>query len=201
MKPDREGPGLIYRTVGCGTGFPESIGAPWRTPANLLDNLESACKQGDADVALVLIIPELRDVLREAGLDIPCHGPHGVYWEEHVATQRRTEAQAKDARTTALYRWWDEADVLLYIGIAEHIGTRTKGHAKGSSWMEFAVRSAVERVPSRSGALEAEEAAIKAEHPIFNEQHNNTPEARRRQIEYLIEHDRLDLLAPAISRG
>jgi hypothetical protein len=67
--------------------------------------------------------------------------------------------------------------------------------------MEFVARSSVERHPSRSAALAAETAAIKAEHPLFNFQHNNTPEARQRLIEYLIKHERLDLLAPAVSRG
>lgn len=67
--------------------------------------------------------------------------------------------------------------------------------------MEFAARSTVERFPSRRIALTTEEAAIKAEHPIFNHQHNDTPEARRRLVEYLIQRDRLDLLTPAVSRG
>ena len=67
--------------------------------------------------------------------------------------------------------------------------------------MDFAVRSTIERFPSRDAALEAEETAIKAEHPLFNHQHNNTPEARRRLVEYLVSHGRFDLLAPAVSRG
>lgn len=102
---------------------------------------------------------------------------------------------------TALYRYFDIADLLLYAGISDRLRMRTGDHVKGSSWMDFAVRSTIERFPSREIALEAEEQAIKAEHPLFNHQHNNTPEARRRLVEYLVSQDRLDLLAPAVSRG
>ena len=184
------------------------------TPAWLLDGLERTCHRvcedddgyrdpdwmvGEVDMMLCIMIPELRQSLRNAGLDVPLYGPHSAGW---LADQCRAgQAAAKDARETALYRWWDDTDLLLYVGIADHLGERTKGHVKGSSWMEFAARSAVERHPSRIVALRAEEAAIKAEKPLFNYQHNNTPEARRRLVEYLIERDRLDLLAPAVSRG
>jgi hypothetical protein len=184
-------------------------GESYFTPANLLDQAERAIRalfpdEGDADpadqaeVLLCIIIPNLREALREAGLDVPRYGPFSAHREELAAAER---AAAAESRETALYRWFDEMDLLLYVGVAGELGGRTKGHVKGSSWMEFAVRSAIERHPTRSAALAAETAAIKAEHPLFNFQHNNTPEARRRLIEYLIEHDRLDLLAPAVSRG
>jgi hypothetical protein len=191
---------------------PEYFGPAW-----LLDGLERQCRQicgdgdidvglldpewmaGQVDVMLCIMIPELRKSLHATGLDVPLYGPNSPEW---LAGQCRADrATARDVRETALYRWWDDADLLLYVGIADHLGVRTKGHVKGSSWMEFAARSAVERHPSRIVALRAEEAAIKAEKPLFNYQHNNTPEARRRLVEYLIERDRLDLLAPAISRG
>lgn len=106
-----------------------------------------------------------------------------------------------EEQDTALYRYFDAADLPLYAGISDHLHDRTRSHIRGSSWMDFAVRSTIERHPTRAVALEAEEAAIKAERPIFNKKHNNTPEARRRVVEYLIEHDRLDLLTPAVSRG
>lgn len=115
---------------------------------------------------------------------------------------RRAEHPApRCGNGAALYRYYDELDLLLYIGITDELTDRVSDHVDGSSWMDFAARSTIERHKDRTAALAAEEAAIKAEHPLFNQKHNNTPEARRRLVEYLIEHDRLDLLAPAVSRG
>jgi hypothetical protein len=67
--------------------------------------------------------------------------------------------------------------------------------------MEFAVRSTIARYPTRPEAKAAETVAIKTERPIFNKHENDTPDARRRVVEYLIERDRLDLIAPAVTRG
>lgn len=112
-----------------------------------------------------------------------------------------TEAEECPSGPTALYRYFDADDLLLYVGISDRLRIRTGSHVAGSSWMDFAVRSTIERHPTRAIALEVEEAAIKAEHPLFNHQHNDTPEARRALVGYLVKHDRLDLLAPAVSRG
>jgi hypothetical protein len=118
--------------------------------------------------------------------------------EELCEPQAETSAVSNP---TALYRYYDELDNLLYIGISYGLSGRVSSHIGGSSWMEFAVRSTITRYPSRAEAAEAEEAAIKAEHPLFNHTHNNSPQARQRLVEYLIEHDRLDLLMPSVSRG
>ena len=193
----------------------EDENPPWRTAANLLDSLdvealraigtfaeEDDCfgAEWHADVMYSIILPELREILHEAGL-VPAHGPHSRGYRERDAEEAAKAADAADCRETALYRWYDDADLLLYVGISGNLGSRTKGHVKGSSWMEFVARSTVERHPRRSVALGAEEAAIKAEHPIFNFQHNNTPEARRRLVKYLVEHGYTDMLVPAVSRG
>lgn len=103
-------------------------------------------------------------------------------------------------RTPALYRYYDERDRLLYIGITDELTGRVSDHVDGSSWMDFSARSTITRYADRKEAATAEVEAIKAERPLFNKQHNNTPEARRRLVEYLVERDRLDLLAPAVSR-
>lgn len=150
------------------------------------------------------------------------HGPRREEIETELARKRAQEWQEEVAKATApaprkesapaapvpqapvptaLYRWFDASDLLLYIGISSRLQTRTGNHVKGSSWMEFATRSTVERFPSWPEAEAAEEAAIKAEHPLFNHRHNDTPEARRRLVQYLLDHERADLLAPAVSRG
>jgi len=98
---------------------------------------------------------------------------------------------------TGLYRWYDEDDAFLYAGITNNVGKRQDAHIADSSWTEFATRSTVERFLSRPDAERAEVAAIKSEHPLFNRQHNDTPEARQRLADYLLSKGRPDLLTPA----
>lgn len=140
--------------------------------------------------------PRVDAVLAEAASSLPPGQPTPA-----VAPAAPIAVVPGALRETALYRWWDDGDGLLYIGITGHLGGRTDAHAAGSSWMEFAVRSTVERYPNRAEAEAAEEAAIKAEQPLFNKQHNDTPEARQRLVDYLVQRGRLDLLVPAVSRG
>jgi predicted GIY-YIG superfamily endonuclease len=118
----------------------------------------------------------------------------------------RILAEALAARTeptaaTALYRYYAEQDALLYVGISDELWRRTEAHTKASAWMDFAVRSTIERHSTRKEAEAAETAAIKAEQPLFNDIHNRTPEAKARLVAFLIEHGRADLLAPSVSRG
>lgn len=124
-----------------------------------------------------------------------------VYWVAPVTAAEVEETIDSASQPTDLYRWYDEMNVLLYAGISDRLTGRAGAHSAGSTWMEFAVRPAIERYPSRTEAEDAEEAAIKAEHPIFNDRHNDTPEARKRAVEYLISRNRLDLLAPVVSKG
>lgn len=116
---------------------------------------------------------------------------------ETVPEQRTAPAPAM----TSLYRWFDADGELLYIGISGELALRQNGHSKKSSWSDFASTSTVERFATRDEARAAERAAIEAEQPLFNGTHNDSPEARQRLIAYLVKHDRLDLLAPAVSRG
>lgn len=102
---------------------------------------------------------------------------------------------------TALYRWYDDNGQLLYVGITGSLAGRQDAHGRKSSWAEFAARSTVERYPERAAAEQAEVTAIKAERPLFNHVHNDTPDARRRLVDYLVAANRVDLLAPAVSRG
>jgi len=118
-----------------------------------------------------------------------------------VLAEARSLRVAAPPRMTALYRWYDDADRLLYVGISRGLPGRVADHVGGSSWMEFAGRAAIARYPSHEEALQAETAAIKAERPLFNRKHNDTPEAQFRLVEYLVEHKRADLLAPVLRRA
>ena len=118
-----------------------------------------------------------------------------------IALPREARKRYRAPIATALYRWYDDIDLLLYVGISDELLDRVTNHVKGSPWMDFAVRSTIKRYPSRTKAAAAEVEAIKSEQPLFNLKHNNTPEARRRLFHYLVEHGRTDIPLPCISRG
>ena len=106
-----------------------------------------------------------------------------------------------DEGETFLYRWYDIDDRLLYIGITNDLDARRAYHKALSSWADFAVTEKVESYPRREIALGVEAAVIIAEQPLFNHVHQDTPEARERLVRYLVEKERFDLLAPAVTRG
>lgn len=95
----------------------------------------------------------------------------------------------------ALYRYFDATDTLLYIGKTWRLATRETTHIARSRWMCLAARSAIERYPSADALRDAERKAIEIEHPLFNVQYNDAPEARERLRVYLDEIGRPDLLS------
>ncbi|MEU7170241.1 hypothetical protein ABZ949_01965 [Micromonospora tulbaghiae] len=134
------------------------------------------------------------------------HGQVGSRYRLRSEADRIVSALGLHPATTGqglvpLYFWFDADRLLLYVGITGDLATRQASHAKKSSWAEFATHCEVRRFPSRAEAERAEKAAIEAERPLFNHVHNDTAEARQRLVAYLIEHGRMDLLAPAVSRG
>jgi predicted GIY-YIG superfamily endonuclease len=94
----------------------------------------------------------------------------------------------------ALYRYFDEADRLLYAGRTIDMARRTSSHIARSDWMQFAARSTIRKYPSHRELCDAERKAIETEHPIFNRQFNDTPEAAERLRGYLEEVGRPDLI-------
>ncbi len=70
-------------------------------------------------------------------------------------------------RRTALYRLYDDADVLLYVGIAFDPEARWKEHVRKPWWRDVA-RKAAEWHDPRLLALDAEAIAVEAERPLYN---------------------------------
>lgn len=68
---------------------------------------------------------------------------------------------------TFLYRFFDIADSLLYVGISMHIEARFGQHRRLKPWDQVA-RIQLETFPTRAATLEAELLAIQSEHPIWN---------------------------------
>jgi predicted GIY-YIG superfamily endonuclease len=81
---------------------------------------------------------------------------------------------ALEGRPHILYRFYDRTNVLLYIGITVNLEERMAKHAAEKDWWPRVDRSAtrIEYYDSRRAALDAEREAIKAEKPLYNDQHN-----------------------------
>ena len=69
---------------------------------------------------------------------------------------------------TALYRHYDAAGKLLYVGISEDAGQRLAAHMGVSDWSRQIASITIEHFPTRADALRAEAAAIKLERPTYN---------------------------------
>jgi hypothetical protein len=97
--------------------------------------------------------------------------------------EHRREFRAPDLnRRTALYRHFNDADELLYVGVSFSPGSRTKDHRGEAEWMGEAVRFTGVWYPTRTEALAAETEAIKREGPLFNRDHSrNRPSGPRRK--------------------
>lgn len=92
----------------------------------------------------------------------------------------------------ALYRFYDHAGELLYIGISRRPATRWAEHSTDKPWWSEVQRIAIQAFPDRKSALRAERAAIKSEKPRYNLIHNRpeplpqptSPHDRAQDAEY-----------------
>lgn len=73
-----------------------------------------------------------------------------------------------------LYRMYDNAGQLLYIGITGSLSQRFTSHHEKPWWPSVADVT-VEMHPNRAAVLDAEKAAIRDEKPLHNVVHNGTP--------------------------
>lgn len=69
---------------------------------------------------------------------------------------------------TALYRHFDAAGSLLYVGISLSPLARLSAHGDGSHWAQAISRVTMEWFPDRKSALDAELKAIREELPAHN---------------------------------
>jgi hypothetical protein len=77
----------------------------------------------------------------------------------------------------SVYRAYDAAGELLYIGITNGGPRRLGGHARSSEWWPLVATVRIEHAESRCHALWLEEKAIWDEQPQFNIQHNQGRDA------------------------
>lgn len=79
-----------------------------------------------------------------------------------------------DDRTFYLYRHFDAAGVLLYVGISVDWSARHRAHRRDAEWFDRISRIEIERHPGLISALDAEARVIAGERPLFNR--TNVPE-------------------------
>lgn len=72
------------------------------------------------------------------------------------------------SQRTAVYRLFNDADVLLYVGISKHFGARWTQHATQQPWWPEVHHQTITWYDSREAADDAETEAIAAEHPLHN---------------------------------
>jgi hypothetical protein len=91
---------------------------------------------------------------------------------------KRAEREAKrfiwKDEAPCLYRHYDAAGRLLYVGISNCFARRMQEHFF-SHWYDEIVRIAIERFPTYEAACEAERKAIRSEGPLYN-YGNNRPD-------------------------
>lgn len=75
---------------------------------------------------------------------------------------------ARHQGRTALYRLFDDADRLLYIGVSHKPDVRWGQHSEEKEWWPQVERRAVEWHDTRGSAERAELAAILGEEPLYN---------------------------------
>ncbi|MFE3381320.1 GIY-YIG nuclease family protein [Streptomyces anulatus] len=69
---------------------------------------------------------------------------------------------------TAVYRCYDSADALLYVGVTKHLDQRWKFHAEDKFWWHLVTRKRVTWHDTRPPAETEERHAILAEEPTYN---------------------------------
>lgn len=86
----------------------------------------------------------------------------------------------------ALYRHFNKAGILLYVGISSSFMNRTANHRANAHWFEEIARIDVEWFASREAALWAEDVAIRQENPLHNRarpEGRKGPKSRNPEIE------------------
>lgn len=77
-----------------------------------------------------------------------------------------------DQRPHALYRFYDHAGRLLYIGITSALSARLSNHGDTKPWWVDVANITVSHYVNRDEVLAAERAAIISERPLWNVKHN-----------------------------
>ncbi len=105
------------------------------------------------------------------------HWPYAYYGRGKVPWGTQPFPDVAKTDRFRLYRFFDGAGRLLYVGITMDPGSRWKNHSKKKPWWTDVRSMTAEPFPTLEAALAAERAAIKAERPLHNIVHNKAGHA------------------------
>lgn len=80
--------------------------------------------------------------------------------------------EAPESERTALYRFYDDQNRLLYVGITGNPKARWHAHARDKDWWPQVARKTVEWFETRKSAERVEKVEVQEERPTYNLQHN-----------------------------
>ncbi|MGW2813319.1 GIY-YIG nuclease family protein [Streptomyces sp. NPDC001415] len=99
--------------------------------------------------------------------------------EPVIGQTTRPPTGVERGSATALYRLYDSADRMLYVGVTKDPPARFAAHRRGKPWWPNVARREVTWWPTRHKACEAESAAIWNEAPLHNEAGTPRDNAKR----------------------
>lgn len=110
--------------------------------------------------------------------------------------------QGIDRGRTAVYRFFDAHDVLLYVGITRTLSARWANHAKTKAWWPLVATKEADWHPTRAQASIEEQRIIEDDGAVYNDTlppwrvpdlpvELMTPEFERMRAEYREAHERL----------
>jgi len=80
-----------------------------------------------------------------------------------------------DAQRTALYRFYDSSERLLYVGVTRDPEARFGAHSREKAWWPEVTRKDITWLASRDEAAIAEIEAIRTERPRYNKHDRRAP--------------------------
>lgn len=103
-------------------------------------------------------------------VDLFKHKINRSYLSRHSNIKKKEKPTTKKEKPTTLYRAYDAAHNLLYVGISHSLMQRLYQHKGASVWHGDCATINLEHFKTRSAALKAEAEAIKKENPLYNKQ-------------------------------
>lgn len=103
---------------------------------------------------------------------------------------------------TALYRFYDHAGALLYVGITHNVDQRWASHARNQPWWLDVARKTIEWHPNRSVAEKLESEALEREKPLYDRSGKRWEQSGVVDARLTSEVDRaVEILGSSIARG